>query len=217
MFEVDYMRKITLVALFLSSPVSAQTTGTASIGGQITNNGVNQNSNVEILSRHSGHTGSYELGNTFQRANGKTVTNVINLDVKQNFDLNKSLYSMNEFRYDFNANRAWNHTAVFGSGLGIRLYNKGDLKISDELSGGIRITDFGKYPVMRNTFWVRYNRDRVTLYSKWLYERSDISYYQEQSGVSVQVYKRITLGISHQYQRDIKTTEITAFNLGLKF
>ena len=209
---------IALLLVSISGPAFANVEGSASAGGSMAVHGTeSETTTLDVIDSSGPWEGVYSFNNAFQRTKGVTSINLIDGEIKENYNLKPKLYVISDFRYDYNEFRPWQNTGVIATGFGYRLIHTKKLKISDEVTLGIRITDLGKYPVIRDSLWIRLDTGKLQAYSKLLYEKSNISYYQEQSGIDFKVTKLLTFGIKDIYSKDIKLNHITSFNIGVKF
>ena len=215
-----YMRLLLgMTCLLLASPAVANTSGGVTIGGTIADHGTSSEStNLDVVSLHGSWEDLYDFNNTIQLSHGKTSLNLISGEAKKLYNFKRHhFYVIGDVRYDYNQFRPWQHTGVVAVGAGYRIIHTDTFKLSNELTGGARATDFGIYPVIRESLWARYETKRVYLYTKLLVERSNITYYREQSGINYNVTPKLTFGIQNLYTRDVKENDITTFNLGVHF
>ena len=209
---------ISFVGLLLASPAVAKTEGSVTLGGTITEHGTSSEStSAEVITLNGRHEGIYDFNNTIQLSKGKTTLNLISGEAKEIHNISKNFYVIGDVRYDYDQFRSWHDTGVAAAGVGYRIIHTKNLKVSNELTTGVRATDFGGYAVVRESLWARYESNRVYAFTKLLFEKSNISYYRAQSGVNFKVTPKLSFGVQNLYSKDVKENDITSFNLGIRF
>ena len=218
-------RIIFLFSLLLATGAHAQvgqtvdgTHATINVGGNFTASG-NANATVaaELTTQKGRWQGDYTVDYNYQQSKNKATVSLGGLEAKRNYALNDRNYLIGDLRYDYNQFRPWQHTGIAAVGWGYKLIRTKNLKVSNELTAGYRKTDFGDYAVVRDSVWIRYNNGPVTVLNKFLYEKSNIDYYKNQSAITYSLNKSVNVGIQNMYTRDVKENNITSFTLGYKF
>lgn len=209
-----------LLPLFLvfSSAAYAKTQTSISIGGMVTDRGnATLTIDADVTSEKGKWQSIYEFDSSYQQSKNKTTLNMISSEAKKNYALDNRNYVIGDVRYDFNQFRPWQHTGVISTGWGYKIVRSKNFKISNELTTGIRITDDGKYLVGRNSLWIIYNTGPVTVTNKFLYEKSNIDYYRNQTIVSYKLTNKFAVGIQNMYTKDVLKNNVTSFTFGAKF
>lgn len=223
MFMIKHI--LALLALSIAVPAYAQvgqtTDGThanVTIGGMMTDHGnATATLDGEITTQKGKWQGVYDANVNYQQGKHVKLIEMIALEAKSNYALNDRNYLVGDVRYDYNDFRPWKHTGIAATGWGYKILHTEHLKVSNELTAGVRETDDGTYTVARDSLWVRYNNGPVTVYNKFLFEKSNIDYYRNQSGISYNVTESLAVGMQNLYTRDIKENNITSMTLGFKF
>ena len=216
---------LAFLALSVSVPAYAQvgqttdgTHATATVGGMMTDHG---NATVtfdgEVTTQQNKWQGVYDVNLNYQQAKSVKLVEMIALEAKRNYALNERNYLVGDVRYDYNDFRPWKHTGVAAAGWGYKILRTEHLKISNELTAGVRETDDGTYAVARTSLWIRYTNGPITAYNKFLFEKSNIDYYRNQSAITYNLTNSLAVGVQNLYTRDIKENNITTMTLGFKF
>lgn len=214
-----------LFALIVGTPAFAQvgqttdgTHATLAVGGMFTDHG-NATATVdgELTTQNGRWQGVYDVNYNYQQSKSIATVNMGGLEAKRNYAIDSRNYAVADIRYDYNEFRSWQNTGVAAVGWGFKIFRNDHLKISNELTGGVRQTDQGTYTVARDSLWIRYTNGPITAYNKYLFEKSNIDYYRNQTGISYNLNNLVAIGVQNLYTRDIKENNITSMTLGFKF
>jgi hypothetical protein len=205
--------------LLVSTSAYAQTNATVSVGGMKTDHGgATLTFDGELSHQHGKWQGVYDIDTAYQEAKHTTTMNMEAVEAKENYAIDDRNYAIvGNARYDFNQFRPWKRTEVVAAGWGYKLVRTDNLKVSNELTTGVRLAAGEKYAVFRNSLWIRYSKGPLTALNKFLYERSNINYYRNQTVASYALTPVLTAGVQNMYTRDVKENNVTSFTLGAKF
>jgi len=218
------MKKITALFLSLAFTASAHAQSVdgshanLTLGGMFTDHG-NATATVdgELTTQAGRWQGVYDANYNYQQSKHVTTVSMGGVEAKRNYALNSKNYLIADVRYDYNQFRPWQNTEVAAVGWGYKLIRTDHLKVSNELTGGYRKTDFGSYLVGRDSVWIRYSNGPVTAYNKFLFEKSNIDYYKNQSSIVYNLNNKVAVGLQNLYTKDVKENNITSFTFGLNF
>ena len=217
---IKYFAPLLLLAstsAYAQDTASSATKTSLTIGGMATDHGnASLTFDGEVATQKGRWQGVYDLDASYQQAKNVVTLDMISGEAKQNYALDARDYLIGDVRYDYNEFRPWKNTGVISAGYGYKLVRTGNIKISNELTTGIRITDDGKYAVLRDSVWISYNKGPFTAVNKFLIEKSNINYYRNQSVVSYALTPVLSVGVQNMYTRDVKENNVTSFTLGLK-
>ena len=218
------MKKIAalFLGLVLASSAHAQSVdgshANLTVGGMFTDHG-NATATIdgELTTQSGRWQGVYDVNYNYQQSRSVATVNMGAVEAKRNYSLDNRNYLIADARYDYNEFRPWQNTEIAAVGWGYKLIRTDHLKVSNELTGGYRKTDFGNYLVGRDSLWIRYSNGPLTAYNKLLFEKSNIDYYRNQSAISYSLNNQVAVGVQNLYTRDIKENNITSFTIGINF
>jgi putative salt-induced outer membrane protein YdiY len=212
---------LVLVSVPAYAQVGQTTDGThanITVGGNMTNTGnATLTADAEVTTQQGRWQGDYTANVNYQQSKHVKTIEMYGFEAKRNYILNDRNYVVGDVRYDYNDFRPWKNTGIAAAGWGYKLIRSKNFKVSNEFTVGARQTDDGTYAVARNSLWIRYNKGPITVYNKFLYEKSNIDYYRNQTGISYNLSKTFAVGIQNLYTKDVKENNITSMTLGFQF
>ena len=206
----------TLAATLFSTSAIAGTTKINFGATVIDAKDLTSNINIEHIHEEGRVRQEYEAEHVYQHATGKVDKNDFYGLAKANYALDRRNYLVGVVKYEYDHFLNNQHNAVAAVGYGYKIIRTDVLKVSNEVSGGVMRTDIDTKPVLRNSFWIRYDDKRYVFINKMLLEYTDVMYVRNQTELGYKITDKVTFGIRHVYTRNTeRNSNVTLINLGL--